>query len=267
MAKPKPSSASSARQAKLRAQKDAASKARTLKKYGLATFRGSLSADSMTPRKMARVEKLFNGLMKETPLYVRGNAERIFYRPDPHKDYVLNERYFHFLKSDNPAPTQENILKTSKGNIVASPDKNVHIVGVRKDGTIVMEQGGQEVLTGRMTQKQTMTFLRSVDKGTFEWPKGYNIGVIYFQNSGGERLYRSLYELQRDLRYYKPKVDDVFRQQYPNFEPIKISYYKLSERETREQSQRFAKAARDKRYSNKKKGKKRKVKKGRRSRS
>lgn len=266
MAKPKPSSAASARQAKLRTRKDAAAKARTLKKYGLATFRGSLSADSMTPRKMARVEKLFNALQKETPLYVRGQAERIFYRPDPRKDYVLNDRYFHFLKSDHPVPTQENILKTSKGNIVASPDKNAHIVGVRKDGTVEIEQGGQQVLTGRMTQKQTVAFLRSVDKGTFEWSKGYNIGITYFQNSGGERLYRSLYELQRDLRHYKPKVSEVFRQQYPNFEPIKVSYYKLSERETHEQERQFKRSAAAKLREANKKTKKRKQKKGRRAR-
>jgi len=248
-------------------RKDAAAKARTLKKYGLATFRGSLSAKAMTPRRIARVEKLFNNLQKETPLYVRGKAERIFYRPDPRKDYVLNERYFHFLKSEHPVPTQENILKTSKGNIVASPDKNAHIIGVRKDGTVEMEQGGQQVLTGRMTQKQTLAFLRSVDNGTFEWPKGYNIGITYFQNSGGERLYRSLYELQRDLRHYKPKVSEVFNQQYPNFEPIKISYYKLTEKETHEQAKRFAKSQRDKRYAAKKKGARRVTKKGKRSRS
>lgn len=266
MAKKKTNSPAASRQAKANIRKDAASKARTLKKYGLANFRGSLSANSMTPKRIARVNRIFNNLQKETPLYVRGNAERIFYRPDPHKDYQLNTHYFHFLKSNTPAPTQENILKTSKGNIVASPDKNARIIGVRKDGTVEMEQGGQQVLTGRMTEKQTIDFLRSVDRGTFQWPKGYNIGVTYFQNSGGERLYRSLYELQRDLRHYGPRVNETFNRQYPNFEPIKISYYKLSERETREQTKRFAKAASDKRYSNKKKNKKRNVKKGRRSR-
>lgn len=235
--KKNPSSGLTRRQQSARIKNDAAAKARALKKYGLAEFRGSIAAANMTPRKIARINKIFDSAQKNA-IYKGGMAHRMFYRPDPKKPYVLNSDYFRFLESKYPAPNQPNIIKTSKGNIVGTTDRNARIIGVTKDGTIIINQAGQDVYTGRMTDKQLLDFLRDVDSGKFKFPNNFRIGITYFQNDTGEVSVSNLRQLQKELRRYAEKIKEAAHAHYPNFEPLKLTYYRLSERETRLNEQR-----------------------------